>query len=82
MTLLDYVKDLNGKYQANIMLDPELAALQIIVPKVTAPWTSILRTVLAQNRLGMICSGGGLVRIAKRENLPAVRRRRTPRPGR
>jgi hypothetical protein len=59
ISLDDFVKDLNERYQANIILDNELKNLQVSLSRVTAPWTSILRIALAQNRLGLVCMEGG-----------------------
>lgn len=83
ISLDDFVKDLNERYQANIVLDNDLKALQVSLAQVTAPWTSILRIALAQNRLGSVCMEGGVLRIARQSLLGTARRvRRRPRAGR
>jgi hypothetical protein len=83
ISLDDFVKDLNARYQANIVLDNDLKNVQVSMSQVTAPWTSILRIALTQNRLGSVCMEGGVLRIARQSVLGTPRRvGRRPRAGR
>ncbi len=69
ITLLSFVNKLNEAYGANIVLDYDVQDVPVRVNITSAPWTSVLRTLLDLNDLDLVCLDGRIVQIAKRNKI-------------
>lgn len=69
ITLLSFVNKLNEAYEANIVLDYDVQDVPVRVNITSAPWTSVLRTLLDLNDLDLVCLDGRIVQIAKRNKI-------------
>lgn len=69
ISLLSFINKLNDAYGANIVLDYDVQDVPVRVNITSAPWTSVLRTLLDLNDLDLVCLDGRIVQIAKRSKI-------------